>query len=500
MDRNDVLFLAPLLVISLIVRLLAAFLFIEEPTIPHDMGYYVEYAKFFDEGKPYDKIQSNKLPVVYGPATLVFYWGWSKIAGSDFLSLKIMPIVFDLAAIVVIYFIAKNIIGRLKAEYASFFYASFYLVLISSGALGNDDHIFMFFLLCGIFMAIEHRIALSGVLVGLASGFKPVPIAMAPLIMYYVYRKRGISDAVKFGIISALTFLIILVPFYLESGERALVPYTLTVNFEYFGAGGIAPINLGRIVAGGMENVLFYLENGEFIPFEKNPLKTTNKTPVNDFFVFLSKPLFYLSFLAFVIYAYLFKMKNPEIELFRNIVFLIFFSLLSSKVLTDLLFLYAIPALTILIASLKKDLEEFEYRRSEIAYFGIIMMAIIIFSLFYRERAPQNLIEGSLFAMFVVLAVVGTYSVFRKTGFASGISIFVLGCSLFAVNDASPLYVLKPLISILVPDASFGVETIHSYLIKTLNTLLSGFFVFSGAVLILLKAHNQLNSYQQMPS
>lgn len=491
MEAPDARFLAILLAFALAARLLLAAFYISVPDLPHDMQYYIEHARFFAEGKPYDRTQSNGLGVVYGPLSLASYWAWISVFGADYFTLKLMPILFDIVSIALVYFIARRASNPQVAKYAAVFYAFSYLALLSAGAQGNDDHIFMFFLLAAIFAAMAGSAIPSALLTGIAAGFKPIPIVVAPLVAYYLYRKEGARSALAYSAVSALVFFALLAPFYLESGASALLPYTGAVNFEYFSAGGIAPLNIARLAAASAQNAAYFLQNGAPMPFSENPLKATNRGWMNDAAALLSKPLFYLSFLLFAAYAYVFRQKSPETELLRNIVFLIFFALLFSKVLTELLFLYALPALAILVPALEKSrFSSFHPNLREAAGALLLFSSVLIFSLFYRESAP-DFAAGALLLLFAAFAAGGTYMFFSRSSFAWPLAIFTLGCALFSIHAASPLHLLAPLIPF--PDAQFGLESVHAYLIKTANLLISGLLAAFGALLIMSRIHGLLH-------
>ncbi len=484
MEREELKFLAVLLFLALAVRIIPAFLFIEEPDIPHDMAYYAEHARFFEEGRPYEQVQGNGLPVVYGPASLAVYFAWGKIGGLGFFWLKMLPIIFDLVSIAAVYFIGKKAWGIEGARASCAAFAFFYLSVLSAGAIGNDDHVFFGVLLFGIALAVNGMWLPAGIAFGIASGFKPVPIAVAPLVAYYLWRRLGIWKAIGFAAVSGAVFLAILAPFCLESGAKALVPYTGLVNFQYFSAGGIAPLNLARTIAAGGQNALYFLQNGNLMPFGINPLKAGNPGPINDFFAWISSPLFYLSFAGAFAYAYFFRMRNPEHELLRNCAVLLIASVLFAKVVSDLLFLYAMPFVFLLLWKMKMG--EGDWKQLAAGAF-LMFISVLLFSAVYRENPPGLLSALALLAS-VLLAGIGAFIALGNFSGRVYFAVFAAGCALFEMSAGSPLYLLKPAL-FFVADAPFGPESVHSYMIKTAAQMLSGLLVIGGAAGMLLCVH-----------
>lgn len=233
--QNPAVLLALILLVALIPRLILM------PMSGHfpDLQRHYQASQFIiDRGlfEMYDSpIGINHPPIgvgLYAGST----WAWFKLGGDittpynpddgwQVAALKVSCLLFELALIVLVFFIVWRYAG---AEWAAFTALAFafspgHLAIIAGK--GQTDSIFSFFLVLTLFLLKQRRPhwAWAAYAFGWLAKFQSIMIL--PILVIFTWRRYGwrtlISSAVLFGIIIGGGML----PFVLHSGEDALVPY-----------------------------------------------------------------------------------------------------------------------------------------------------------------------------------------------------------------------------------------------------------------------------------
>jgi len=370
---NDGRTIILLILISYLVRIILSPFFVMFPHIPHDFFGYVGPGKCMAEGKylmyvcaEWGGRQDDIL--LYGPFFSVLMMFWYLLFGEfNFFMYKIPSIIFDTLNVLIIYFIGKKLFGRKLALCLSLLYSFSFIVLYNSAVLGNDDNIAMFFILGSLYFLINKKLSISAVFSSISIMFKIIGIVSLPAIFYYIFRKYGLNTLFKYALLLGAVYFIFLTPFIFIAGpEKAL--------FYIF--------NSDRTIK----------QRGSFLSFYNIFNYITN---VN--FDVLVMPIFILSYLVTFSLFFIRKLKNREIELFRNIALFWIASLLFGGLLTTvqqyLIFVFLLVVMVYHIKSREPMKCQIILKKGgiNIQIIGgiLIFISLLLFSIVYRWGIAQ---------------------------------------------------------------------------------------------------------------
>ncbi len=489
-------FIILLLLTSFIIRIILAYIFIQYPGIPHDFYAYIDGANLLLDGKPlYLTNISNGNIFLYGPLLAALMAGWIAIFGTDYFLLKFPSIIFSCLTIIPFFYIVKRISNIQTAKYLSIIFSFSYINLYSSGFLGNDDDVFLFFMITSIYLLFTKRYKLSAVNLAISILFKQIPIILFPAIIIYLYRTLGIRQIAKYIFIFTISFLILLFPFYLNSGVAVLYPYTGAVNLQTHlpTVWALSPLNLIRTGIGIYQNAIYYFSTHTMIPYDQNPLKHVVMCPLNIFFNKIATPYGILGFILMVIYIFKFRMKDEKLEFTRNSFLFIFGSLLFSKVFCTIYVLWFFPIFLLLFSF--KEKEKFEnYILSKKELMGILLVFITLLiqsvTLIHYSSQPQGRV---LLSLCCFLGGIGTYLMFFRLIFRKIWATIVFLCLLYEIVFINPLLIFKPILIKFIPDTPIGpFETYLSYSMRFALDFVIMFMIIIAMICFFIKIHKYL--------
>ncbi len=427
-------FILVLFVLSLVMRLAIAPIFIDPPDIPHDTPRYLDSAKTVLQGKNLyvDYSPDIGMPSVYGPLYSVLMATWIGLFGDDYTLFKIPAIIFDTLSIVMVFYIVKNIINLDAAKYASILYAVSYVALASSAVAGDDDHVYLFFSLVAIWYLVKSspNLKLSAIFMGIAISIKLLPLIIYLLpITYYIYQKKDTKAVFKYMSLSIITLAVIYLPFYLKVGLNVLYPYkTYVLNDALI-------IPQGNSILLGLNMLFNYFTLDDW---------TQTLSVGHPFVMKLALPFMLFGIFFAIFYMLKFRIQNKEYELFRN-VFLIFFVIsLFAKTGDNSIFIGIMPSVVFLFALEYSG--KFRMSRTEITGIILVLASIVIYSDIYRWRIDYSSGQKLLLALAILFSFAGTYLTLIKSEFKFSWSLIILSIAAYTTTHADLLMLLGPVI------------------------------------------------------
>ena len=232
--RREITFLVVLLFFSFIVRVL----FFPFPGCKGDLG---AFAWWFNTAATYGpRVFYNVVSWVdYPPFNIYIFWVFGSIAkglslfGSPLIAyiIKLPPTIFDLATSILIFFFVRKRSDLKMALVATATYALNPAVIFNSAIWGQFDAIYTFFLILSLLLIFESRPKLVAVAFMLGILTKPQSIALAPLMVFLIFRKynwRGLITSIGAAIV---TVFVVILPLEWTNGN----PVTFLSDI-YFGA------------------------------------------------------------------------------------------------------------------------------------------------------------------------------------------------------------------------------------------------------------------------
>jgi len=455
-------FLISLIFLSFFVRIVLVPLYVDPPDIPHDFYAYLDAGNtILKGGTLYVDLTSSGQPSKYGPLFALTMASWFAVFGESYTLMKIPSILFDLSTVIVIYYILKNLKGIVAAKYASIFYSFSYISLWSAGALGNDDSMFMFFMILAIYLVIKDvnsmsNIIFSSISLGLALGYKLTPIIILLPIIYLLYQCKKYKNIFLYiaGVIS--TIAIILFPFYLKAGFNVLFPYNI---------GKMMPVD-GMSLLHLIKMLSYYLIYHAEIPYN-----------TYQFPEWISTPFTLIGFTLVSLYILKFRLKNKDLELFRNIILFIFVGLIFSKTFYGLYVFWLLPFVLLLAAyTIDTDsLKNFSLSLYEIAGIILIISSTIIHAALYRWWIDYTTLERSLILIGTLIVPIGTYLTMIKTDFKIRISwsfVMFVAVAFTKINTRVLLLFGSIIPSIAIERLAWGYEYFAEIVLMLLAMLL----------------------------
>lgn len=427
-------FILVLFILSLVVRLAIAPIYVHPPAVPMDFPRYLDSANTLLKGQNLyvDYSPEVGMPSVYGPLYSVLMATWIGLFGDDYTLFKVPVIIFDTLSIVVVFYIVKNIINLDAAKYASILYAVSYVALASSAVEGNDDHVYLFFSLLAIWYLVKSspNLKLSAIFMGIAISIKLLPLIIYLLpITYYIYQKNGTKAVFKYMSLSIITLAVVYLPFYLKVGLNVLYPYKTYV------------LNDALIIPQG-NSILLWL-NMLFNYFTLDDWTQTLSVG-NPFVMKLALPFILFGIFFAIFYMLKFRIQNKKYELLRNI-FLIFFVItLFAKTGDESIFIGIIPSVVFLFALEYSG--KFRMSRTDITGIILVLASIVIYSDIYRWRIDYSSGQKLFLALAILFSFAGTYLTLIKSEFKFSWSLIILSFATFRTIHADLLMLLGPVI------------------------------------------------------
>ena len=124
-----------------------------------------------------------------------------------------MPNLFDLATAGLIYFFVRKQSSFKIALTSTALYAFNPAVIFNAAVWGQYDAIYTFFLVLSLMLALKSKPKLSAVVFAIAILTKPQGIALAPLIIYLIFRKNGMKNLLISVAAFAATVFVVILPF-----------------------------------------------------------------------------------------------------------------------------------------------------------------------------------------------------------------------------------------------------------------------------------------------
>ena len=256
--RREIILLAALLFLSFVVRVL----FFSHPGYIWDLNTFENWfntaAKF--GLRPFYNVVRW---VDYPPFNVYIFWFFGSIAkelslfGSNLMIyiIKLPPNIFDLATSILIFIFVRKRSDLKMALIATALYAFNPAVIFNAAIWGQFDAIYTFFLVLSLVLILESRPKLSAIAFILGILTKPQSIALAPLIIFLIFKKynwRGLITSIG---VAVVTVFAVILPFewtnnnpvtFLSDiyfGAYSNYPYTTFNAFNIWGFGGIAKLD-----------------------------------------------------------------------------------------------------------------------------------------------------------------------------------------------------------------------------------------------------------------
>jgi len=251
-DKREAIAIATLLLFSFLIKILLVPL----PGYEVDLTTFTAWFKTAAEFGP--RVFYNVVPWCdYPPFNVYLFWLFGSLAKGFSLFntsysvylVKLPPILFDIATTFLIFWFVRRRLNFKISIIAASLYAFNPAIIFNIAVWGQYDAIYTFFLVLSLMFLIDSKLALSAAsfVVGILT--KPQSIALAPLIVFLILRKRnwrGLASSILVGV-SALIVLII--PFewsnpieFLSSiyfGALEGYAYTTVNAFNLWALGGL---------------------------------------------------------------------------------------------------------------------------------------------------------------------------------------------------------------------------------------------------------------------
>lgn len=381
-------FVILLFLISVFLRLMISPFYVDPPDIPHDFPIYIATANTILDGKTLytDVVTGIGTPTPYGPFFALLIALWIKLFGNNYVLLKIPMILADSLSVIVVYYIVKNIKSTKEAELAGILYSVSYFSILSSAALGNDDHLFLLFMLISLYFLVKQNFKLFSFFIAISMGFKFIPlIIFLPPAIYYMYKTSGMKNCVSCISLIVVILALINLPFYLKAGNNIFIQIEYGKNHPIFGLSLISTISM--------------LVNYFTIELSKN----LEPSPVmNEIATLLSA----IGYTFIIFYIYKFQMLDKKIELIRNVFLFIITTFFFSRAMYDSLFIWIVPFAVMIFALYTNN--NYINRKFFIGTF-IIIAGILIHSIIYRWAVDYSTMQRTMLFLSIVGITYGTY-------------------------------------------------------------------------------------------
>jgi len=417
-SKTEIYLVLLLITLSFLIRVIIAPLYIMFPYIPHDFSAYIGSGKCMAEGKYLmwnctDWAKRTTSMSLYGPLFSTLYMAWYLIFGIDFLSFKVLSIIFDVATVVLVYLIGKKFLDKKMSFYLALVYSFSFLPLYTSGVLGNNTPIFMSFFLLSIYCLIEKKFVLSSFFNVVSIFFKIIPALALPVIIYYLLRKYGKKKTMTYVFSLILFFILLIVPFVMIAGlENAMYSFTALIKSDYTSSGTMS-----------IYVVFKYIFNIDIDSLSKYFLVAGYLV---TFYLIIKHPL-----------------KNLEIELQRNILLVFICIVLFGIWIASYYIGFLFPFIFLLFGNHIKNFKQM--KKQWLFGVSLTIISLILFSMIYRWMfVNYTWLDRALLLVAVFLAPIGTfYSLnWLKKSYRNVWVLLVLAIIMFEELEAAPLVIL----------------------------------------------------------
>ncbi len=466
-------FIISLFLLSFIVRIILAKSHIQYPNVPTDLMIYLEGGKVLLSGKPIYTTPLTGYASIgsiwhYGPLFPTIIAGWISLFGEGFGLLKMPFVIFSSLYVIPLFYLIKKFSDYKSAKYFTIVFMFSWLPMLSGGIITENNTYFMFFVLTAFSFLLYKRYKFSAVSIAIACGFKVIPFVFLPVIAYYIYQTSGIKQAIKYFSIFTIIFLIMLFPFYLNSGGAVIRAFT---GVNYIGFHPVptpiqyCPLNAMRIGCGIFLNIIHYLLTSTMIPYDQNSIKASVICPINVFFERIGTPFFILGLILAFCYMFKFRMKDKNLELIRNSFVFVLLLLFFGSALTSFYFLWFFPFfLSILSFKEREKFKEIVLKKGEIAGIVLVFIGALIYGTVFRWRSDIPEYQRLLLWMPPFLIGVGTFFMFLRSRFKIIWSLITFTSVMENEIKGNLLLTFRPILTKFIPDVPIGpFETCISY-------------------------------------
>ncbi len=193
----------------------------------------------------------------YPPLNVYFFWVFGMLAKSLSLFgtslfmyvMKFLPNLFDLATAFLIFTFVRKRLSFNTALLATSLYAFNPAVIFDAAVWGQFDAIYTFFLVLSLMLVFSSKPKLAVVAFMLGVLTKPQSIALAPLLVFLIYRKFNWKGLLTSMLVAAATVFAVIIPFEWTNpvtflgniyfGAYGGYPFTTINAFNFWGFGGM---------------------------------------------------------------------------------------------------------------------------------------------------------------------------------------------------------------------------------------------------------------------
>jgi hypothetical protein len=363
-------------------------------TLPFDFYAYVCGGQRLLEGRSlyvgYSIHRDNYRGLPYPPPFLILMAAMIKLFGANFAMLKLPAAFLDAAVAGLVFLCAENIAGTRAGNAAAALYAFSYQPLLSAGALGNDDHVFMFFAVLSTCLLLRGRPRWSALSMGAALAFKVSAALFIPAALYFAWRKWGPKEPAAYILIVFAVNAAALAPFAASEGAAALSPYNTR---ESMAIDGLSLLNIARLSYGLPYHAL---HPGILLRYNdpSDPMYYPGTNPFAALLRAVETPFTLLGLAAAAYYAMRRRMDDPGLELARNTLVFTAAGLIFSKVFYDLYMLWFLPYMFLLFPAKCKGTGWL--RGAPAIYAGIVAYCLVWTTEYPRPAHVYAILWGSL--------------------------------------------------------------------------------------------------------
>ena len=213
-NRRETVVLAAILLAAFIVRLL---LFSTDGCVGDMDAYVYWFSTAAEHGiRPfYDAAGWCDYP----PFNVYVFWVFGSLANAvsawgihAYSVVKLAPTVFDLATVALVYVFLKKYLTPKQSVLGTALYAFNPAIILNVAVWGQFDALYTFFLVLSLMLALRSKPQYSAVAFALAILTKPQAIALAPLLIYLIFRKNGLKNLLYSVIAFVATIFVVILP------------------------------------------------------------------------------------------------------------------------------------------------------------------------------------------------------------------------------------------------------------------------------------------------
>jgi Gpi18-like mannosyltransferase len=240
-DKRETLFLALVLVVSALVRVL---LF---PTqgFPTDTG---DFISWFNTAAQHGirSFYSQAGFADYPPFNVYIFWFFGSLANTLNINMsamvKVVPNLFDLATSLLIFVFVRKQVSFKVALTSTALYAFNPALIYNAAVWGQFDAVYTFFLVLSVMLALKSKPIPSAAVFALGLLTKPQGIALLPLIVLLIYKKNGIKNLLFSVLAFAATVFVVVLPF--EGVSISFLTNIYSSGYTYYNYGSVNAFNL----------------------------------------------------------------------------------------------------------------------------------------------------------------------------------------------------------------------------------------------------------------